>query len=473
MQPRRLLSAIAESGAGSSATATPSVVRSAAEQELGEAPRRPSASQETGELFTRPAAAEATAPPRQPAGQYLQSSPSLQMPSTPNSLMAPQLTPSAKARGFQSHPALGAQHAPQLANSPAQVGSQQSTLDSEWDYSPQRRYTGERNVASSPSKHSAVSGSDLKSWEVANHPEVTPEAGRAAAASPQDIVLELCGEGVLDVPAEQRRIGPLSVVGRPLLVGRRHQPELHRRAVTKDCLQFLSRDHFQISWESGEFKMLALTSNPIWRDRDGTRAVELARGEVVPVMAGDRILLGTGADASVTEARRSLCWHLNFASSEDSAPAGEAYSRQEQSRSNSPGRQPRTRRALSGYGTPPSPGGVGPRVSVMPWAGNPSRGADSSQDFEALLPPADAYAPSPSRTRDNGYGGGSRYLDDPSPQSRDRANDRKGYGARGGGSSALRLPVQLDGLPEDAGNSEPWNSGNDQHDEFARSGFRY
>ena len=84
------------------------------------------------------------------------------------------------------------------------------------------------------------------------------------------VVMELCGEGVLDVPSEQRRVGPVSLEeGSPLVIGRRHQPELHRRTVTKECLQFVSREHFEIALEGGDFRLRALTSNPIWRDTEG------------------------------------------------------------------------------------------------------------------------------------------------------------------------------------------------------------
>merc|ERR1712019_73983 len=131
-----------------------------------------------------------------------------------------------------------------------------------------------------------------------------------------DIILELHGEGVLDVPLSERRIGPVSLAKEPLVVGRKRQEELHRRAVTKECLQFLSRDHFQISSSGNVLKLHALTSNPIWRDRDGVEPIELERGDVVTLALGDRILLGSGFDlscATADEARRTLYWHLRGA----------------------------------------------------------------------------------------------------------------------------------------------------------------
>ncbi|CAK0870073.1 unnamed protein product, partial [Prorocentrum cordatum] len=145
----------------------------------------------------------------------------------------------------------------------------------------------------------------------------------AAAAAPQgvaksekldgfpSVVLELCGEGVADVPLRQRSVGPTPLGDRPLLVGRRHQPELHERAVTKECIEFLSRDHFCVAFEGGEFWLLALTSNRMWRDRDGEEPVQLARDDLVTLLPGDRIVLGTGGDVlSAAAARRRLCWHF-------------------------------------------------------------------------------------------------------------------------------------------------------------------
>lgn len=136
---------------------------------------------------------------------------------------------------------------------------------------------------------------------------------RATPGSTSDpqIILELCGEGVLDVPLSRRTIGPVSLGDRPLLIGRRHQPELHQNAVSEECLEFLSRDHFCVAYEGGEFWLLALTSNRIWRDRDGERPVQLARDDLVTLLPGDCIALGTGGEVLTAEvARRRLCWHF-------------------------------------------------------------------------------------------------------------------------------------------------------------------
>eukprot|EP00929_Paragymnodinium_shiwhaense_P075916 TRINITY_DN3889_c0_g1_i2.p1 TRINITY_DN3889_c0_g1~~TRINITY_DN3889_c0_g1_i2.p1 ORF type:complete len:1032 (-),score=220.04 TRINITY_DN3889_c0_g1_i2:393-3488(-) len=177
-----------------------------------------------------------------------------------------------------------------------------------------------------------------------------------------EVVLELHGEGVLPVPLADRRIGPMSVVSEPLVVGRRHQVELHKRAISKECLQFLSRDHFQIFVEGGEFKLEALTSNPIWRDRPGAEAIELARNDIVGLVFNDRIALGTGGDAATVtmeDARSRLCWTFlparNAGGGEDSGPAASSYDSYAGARQR-----------------PSSPGGAGPRVSnIAPWNDRP------------------------------------------------------------------------------------------------------
>jgi len=149
------------------------------------------------------------------------------------------------------------------------------------------------------------------------------KAGSGIAGSDPQIVLELSGEGVLDVPVSRRTIGPVSLGERPLLVGRRHQPELHQCSVSEECLEFLSRDHFCVAYEGGEFWLLALTSNRIWRDRDGEPPVQLARDDLVTLLPGDRIALGTGRDVSSAElARRRLCWQFHRVADGPAAECG-------------------------------------------------------------------------------------------------------------------------------------------------------
>ena len=82
------------------------------------------------------------------------------------------------------------------------------------------------------------------------------------------------GEGTLSVPESERRIGPLCLRDGPLLIGRKYQTDLHKRVVSPDCLQFVSREHFQISFAGGGFRLKALTSNPIWRDVGDGDSVE-------------------------------------------------------------------------------------------------------------------------------------------------------------------------------------------------------
>lgn len=136
----------------------------------------------------------------------------------------------------------------------------------------------------------------------------------AAAPPPSTIVLELFGEGVHDVPASERRIGPTNISSQPLVVGRRHQLDMLRTVVKMDCLKFVSRDHFRISLENGEYRLTALTANPIWRDRQGTVPRELQQDETATLRLGDTIAVGTGEDASEPEDKRKrLRWNLRAA----------------------------------------------------------------------------------------------------------------------------------------------------------------
>lgn len=140
---------------------------------------------------------------------------------------------------------------------------------------------------------------------------------QALLASPS-IVLELCGEAILNVPQAKRCIGPVSLAEKPLLVGRRHQPDL---PIAKEHLEFLSRDHFCVAYEGGEFWLLALTSNRIWRDRDGESPLQLARDDITTLLPGDRIVLSTGSSTtSIEDARPRLCWIFHRAASGTHAP---------------------------------------------------------------------------------------------------------------------------------------------------------
>jgi len=147
-------------------------------------------------------------------------------------------------------------------------------------------------------------------------PGLSPEvcslnSSTSSQVSSLEIILVLHGDDVLDVPLEQRTIGPVSVLDRPLLVGRRDQPELHQRAVTQKHLEVLGRDRFCVAHEGGEVVLLALASRLIWLDRDGERPLRLARNDIANLASGDRIVLGIDADANFPDAsRRKLCWHF-------------------------------------------------------------------------------------------------------------------------------------------------------------------
>lgn len=128
--------------------------------------------------------------------------------------------------------------------------------------------------------------------------------------APPQVVLELSGECVLDVALNERCIGPISLA-RPLLVGWRHQPELYKRAVTKECQELLSRDHFCIAYEDGEFWLLVVTPDWIWHARNGETPSQLKRDTIITLKAGDCIALGTGGDASSADTVHGmLFWHF-------------------------------------------------------------------------------------------------------------------------------------------------------------------
>ncbi|CAE7545168.1 unnamed protein product [Symbiodinium microadriaticum] len=185
---------------------------------------------------------------------------------------------------------------------------------------------------------------------------------------PAPICLELSGDGVLDVPASERRIGPVSVADQPMIVGRKHQPELHKRAVNPQCLKFMSRDHFSISCERGLFRIEPLTSNPMWRFRVGLEPLELEQQKPAELRSGDRVALGTGSDNSPEAALQSLCWL--FTEGADPTKVEPMLS------------IPRAR-------TPPSPGGAFPRVSEdKPWAIRVLRTQETSAGLDSPASPA-------------------------------------------------------------------------------------
>mmetsp|Transcript_78780 Transcript_78780/g.124306 ORF Transcript_78780/g.124306 Transcript_78780/m.124306 type:complete len:436 (-) Transcript_78780:106-1413(-) len=105
-------------------------------------------------------------------------------------------------------------------------------------------------------------------------------------------------------PPEQRI---LQGAPQGLLVGRAHQQSLHQEALKKEVREYLSRDHFHILREKdGRYNLVALSSNPIWRDRRGQR-VELEKGDApVSLSHGDEILLFTGASDCTPDGPENL-----------------------------------------------------------------------------------------------------------------------------------------------------------------------
>mmetsp|Transcript_36175 Transcript_36175/g.65388 ORF Transcript_36175/g.65388 Transcript_36175/m.65388 type:complete len:1216 (+) Transcript_36175:132-3779(+) len=142
-------------------------------------------------------------------------------------------------------------------------------------------------------------------------PVSSDDAEDSEALSPP-VILELRGAGVRDLLPEHCRLGPLALGKRPLIVGRRHQKDLLQRAVKEECLDFISRDHFVIAYESGSFLLFALSQNRLWLDRDGCSPMTLAKDEMRSLLPGDRIVLGTG-EANAEDSRRRLCWHFHLA----------------------------------------------------------------------------------------------------------------------------------------------------------------
>lgn len=140
------------------------------------------------------------------------------------------------------------------------------------------------------------------------------------------MLLELCGDGVLDVPLAQRCIGPVHLMDKPILVGRRHQPDLFERAMAQQCLELHSRDHFCIACDKGEYYLLVLTPNPIWRDRDSEETMLLSRDDLVRLMPGDRVVLGSGkAGNGEISARSGIFWRFHLEHDDAKAlMAGEA-----------------------------------------------------------------------------------------------------------------------------------------------------
>jgi hypothetical protein len=133
---------------------------------------------------------------------------------------------------------------------------------------------------------------------------------RAAVAPGPQAVLELQGACAPSFPASHRTLGPLGIDARPLLVGGRHQPQLHRAAVAAGCGEFASADHFCVACLGGEFWLFAVVPLTVVRG-DGSFKV-LGRDDFIRLLEGDRIVLVDSDDASSRDAaQRRLCWHFS------------------------------------------------------------------------------------------------------------------------------------------------------------------
>jgi len=117
-----------------------------------------------------------------------------------------------------------------------------------------------------------------------------------------EVFLELSGSSAKELPAPQRRLGPVTLGKDPWIIGRRHQKDFLQRAVKEDSLEFISRDHFAIAYQESSFLLLALSQNRIWLNRGKVLGIRsLQQDEMMPLRPGDRILLGTAPDDATRE----------------------------------------------------------------------------------------------------------------------------------------------------------------------------
>jgi len=98
-------------------------------------------------------------------------------------------------------------------------------------------------------------------------------AGQISSSAAPVVALELWGERVTEAPVEKRRVGPISLAGKPLLVGSRHQPEILNEALLQGLAGVVDRDHYCIASEGGVFRHLCLTPKGLWRVREGKRHI--------------------------------------------------------------------------------------------------------------------------------------------------------------------------------------------------------
>lgn len=132
---------------------------------------------------------------------------------------------------------------------------------------------------------------------------------------PPVVTLSLSGDALLQVPVFNRRVGPVSLAGKPLLVGSRHQPELFGDGMMKAYSNIVDRDHFCIASEGGAFWLLCLTSKGLWRVREGEEPLRLILDDLAPLQANDIIVPRLSAVAAADEVpleqcRRVLQWNF-------------------------------------------------------------------------------------------------------------------------------------------------------------------
>jgi hypothetical protein len=150
---------------------------------------------------------------------------------------------------------------------------------------------------------------------------VGPKAGGCQVA------LELRGAGASVVPRALRRVGPVSLDARPMLVGWRHQPDLHQCVVLAGIQAFSSNDLFCIAKVRGELWLFAAAPLSLLQrtgaggdaaaeededdDFEGCCCTHLAPNEFTKLTAGDRIVLeGAGANSGRDTDRCVLYWQF-------------------------------------------------------------------------------------------------------------------------------------------------------------------
>jgi len=173
---------------------------------------------------------------------------------------------------------------------------------------------------------------DVGSMESLVLPAPTPLAASPAQASPSDraygpsrssqeeklpaeetqevleraeVSLELRGEGVRELPLERRSLAPMLMTNqKPLFIGRKHQPELHDRAISAKWQELVQGEQFCIALTKGQFWLIALAKTALWLVRSGgsggsggrleINCEEVKQDSILTLNSGDQICLGPG-----------------------------------------------------------------------------------------------------------------------------------------------------------------------------------